>query len=87
MLDVYIKIMYTIYIIKVAQPREIKGRVRTMNKTIAEKKAELLIWLQGCGYDNAERELAGMVKYHTTGADAVSYDYAIACIWYDVFGK
>lgn len=59
-----------------------------MAKTMTQK-AELLKWLQGCGYDRAqsERELAGMVKYHTTGADAVSYEYAIACIWADVFAN
>lgn len=57
-----------------------------MEKTIAEKKAFLLEWLQGCGYNptEAEKELAAMIKYHTTGADAVTYDYAIELMYSDV---
>ncbi len=46
----------------------------------------MLKWLQGCGYSaiDAENELNAMIKYHTTGADAVSYDYAIDCMYSDV---
>lgn len=55
-------------------------------KTTAEKKAFIIEWLQGCGYNiaDAEKELSTIVKYHTTGVDAVSYDYAIATIYSDV---
>lgn len=50
------------------------------------KMKKILDWLKGCGYSEAEaiKEAEAMIKYHTTGIDAVSREYAIEMIVEDI---
>ena len=40
---------------------------------------KLVEYFEGCGFNHNEatKEVEGMIKYHTTGVDAVSREYAI----------
>jgi hypothetical protein len=50
---------------------------RELNKMANYKK--LVKYFEGCGFNHNEatKEVEGMIKYHTTGVDAVSREYAI----------
>lgn len=48
---------------------------------------ELVKAFQRCGFNEKEavRELESIIRYHTTGIDAVSREYAIEMIYNDMF--
>lgn len=48
-------------------------------KEAMTKFERLVNYFEGCGYTNeqAKKEVNSIVRYHTTGADAVSYEYAL----------
>jgi hypothetical protein len=50
---------------------------RELNKMANYKK--LVEYFEGCGFNHTEatKEVESMIKYHTTGVDAVSREYAI----------
>ena len=47
---------------------------------------KIVKWLEGCGFNKSEavKEAETMIKYHTTGVDAVSREYAIELILEDI---
>lgn len=47
---------------------------------------KIVKWLEGCGFNKSEatKEAEAMIKYHTTGVDAVSREYAIELILADI---
>lgn len=55
-------------------------------KTEDKKMEKIVKWLEGCGFNKSEatKEAEAMIKYHTTGYDAVSREYAIELILADI---